>query len=170
MLVCPQTGFARRPRGEEACVGAQTRTNGEKSPISGEAHVRAACHVAAKAIKGQEVLLGSLSTAQGQVRKRGEGALLCPVLLRACMDASRAFAPAHTRAGDAGERARAARRSGLRAGKRGLGRRALGAGGARAQASEATHARDACVLHGPRLPSLTRCVGRRDRGNEGRQG
>ena len=41
---------------------------------------------------------------------------------------------------------------------------------ARAQASEATHARDACVLHGPRLPSLTRCVGRRDRGNEGRQG
>ena len=165
MLVCPQTGFARRPRGEEACTNAHKR---REEPYFRRG-ARASCLPRGSKGHKREVLLGSLSTAQGQVRKRGEGALLCPVLLRACMDASRAFAPAHTRAGDAGERARAARRSGLRAGKRGLGRRALGAGGARAQASEATHTRDACVLHGPRLPSLTRCVGRRHRGNEGRQ-
>ena len=103
MLVCPQTGFARRPRGEEACTNAHKR---REEPYFRRG-ARASCLPRGSKGHKREVLLGSLSTAQGQVRKRGEGALLCPVLLRACMDASRAFAPAHTRAGDAGDARRA---------------------------------------------------------------
>jgi hypothetical protein len=155
-----QTCFARRrlcPRGEEACIGAQTCTNAEKKPIFGEAHVRSPCHVAAKAIKGRKFP----APHRGRCAREGEGAL-CPVLLRACMDASRAFAPAHTRAGEARRRTQSAGGAQASEASRGeasaLPARAARARSARAQASEATRARDACVLHGPRLPSLTHAL------------
>ena len=134
--------FARRrlrPRGEEeTCVGAQTCTNAETKPIFGETHVRAPCHVAAKAIKGKEVS----STAHRQVRKRGRGR---PV--RCCCvhgRQPRVCSGAHQsrRCRRRAQSARAARRSGRHG-----------------RARPCTRA--ACVLHGPRLPSLTRCAGRR---------